>query len=318
MSVRWGILGTGKIANKFVGDFQYVEGGCVHAVASRDQHRANGFALKYDIPTAYGSYHQLIEAPDLDVIYIALPHNLHFEFVSYALKAGKAVVCEKPFTINSGEFAKLMDLKKSNDHYMVEALWSFFLPALLKAKEWVDHGRIGKVRQLSADFCFNADFDPEGRLYAPSMAGGALEDIGIYPIAMALMFQGAEPLDCKVLSHKAVTGVDANNFIIFDYGESVALLSSSFECFSKCDFQIAGEEGYITLDPRFHESKTCRLFKGNKEIDRFVDSSPCIGYAHEINAINRELNAGLTESKYMPLHLSCQLRKLMDSVRERF
>ncbi|MDH3903536.1 MAG: Gfo/Idh/MocA family oxidoreductase, partial [Xanthomonadales bacterium] len=184
--VRWGIAGTGRISQQFAQDFAYVSNGEVIAVSSRSQESAATFAEQYDIKRAYAGYAPLLADPDIDAVYIASPHTMHFQNTLDAIEAGKHVLCEKPFTINPEESRKLFEIAGQSSVFVMEAMWTFFLPAIQKAQEWLEQGRIGKLRQIKADFGYpQLPFDPGRREYNVEFAGGCLLEMGIYPVSLA-------------------------------------------------------------------------------------------------------------------------------------
>jgi len=317
-NINWGIIGLGNIARSFVNDFQYVKGGTILAVASRTISKAEAFCRDFDIKRPYGNYQGLINDKEVDVIYIATPHNLHFQNTLDAIEAGKAVLCEKPITTNPGDLKILMEESKLKGSYLMEAMWMYFLPPIIQAKQWINQGRIGSVKHIKADFAFHAELDPNGRLFNPALAGGALLDIGIYPIALTLLLTGSEPDGIQVTSRKAKTDVDMAETMLFEYKDSLtASLYASFDHDMPNDALIVGSEGYISI-PDFFKCKECKLYRSNKIIDHFIDQRKSIGYNYEIDAVHQDLRSGKKESKIMPLSASLQLQKIMKEVKSKF
>ena len=224
--VRWAILGAGKIAHKFAQDFTVLQGAALVGVAASDVERARAFAAQYNIPHAY-SYEDLYNSPDVDAVYIATTHNFHYAQCRRCLEAGKAVLCEKPITINDAEFKKLAALAKEKNVFLMEAMWMYFLPALQQAKAWLDAGRIGALKALQVDFGFAMPNDPDGRLYNPALAGGALLDIGVYAIAFANYAAGKNPDRIVASGVLTPTGVDETTGILLHYGSLPASLFMS-------------------------------------------------------------------------------------------
>lgn len=187
--VRWGSLSTGRITHRFVQDFAFVPNGEVVAVASRSQEAADAFAARHGIPRAYAGYQRLLDDPQIDVVYVATPHTLHFRNTADAFRAGKHVLCEKPFTVGAPESRSLFRLAEQSSVFVMEGMWTWFLPAIRQALEWVRQGRIGALRHIQADFGYPLlPFDPVRREYNAELAGGCLLDMGIYPVALALLF----------------------------------------------------------------------------------------------------------------------------------
>lgn len=186
--LTWGIVGAGRIAKQFAQDIQYVSNAKLLAVAARDLKRAQEFADAHAIGTAYGSYAELFNDQTIDAIYIATPHSFHFEQAKAAMLAGKHVLCEKPICVSSDEFSELAAVAKAQGVLLMEAMWTYFLPALRQAKRWVDEGKIGQIKHIKADFGYLAPYEPNSREYDAALAGGSLLDVGIYPLALALFF----------------------------------------------------------------------------------------------------------------------------------
>ena len=207
--VRWGILSTGRITHQFVQDFSFVPNGEVVAVASRSKDSADAFAARYDIPRAYADYRSLLEDSDVDAVYIATPHTLHYQNALDAIEARKHVLCEKPFTVGSEESRRLFHVANQSSVFVMEAMWTYFLPAVRKALEWVEQGRIGRIRHVKADFGYPLlPFDPNRREYNAELAGGCLLEMGIYPVALAWLFLQQDPDDIQVVARRAPNGVE--------------------------------------------------------------------------------------------------------------
>ena len=190
MKTRWGILGTGNIANKFAEDLSLVPEADLLAVASRTQESAEKFADLYNIPQRYSSYQKLAESSDIDVVYISTIHPLHKENSLICLKNGKAVLCEKPFTLNSKEAEELIKYARTNKIFLMEAMWNRYLPSLKKLSQLLSENVIGDILQLTADFSLQFQYDPKHRLFDPELGGGALLDLGIYPVSFSSMIFG--------------------------------------------------------------------------------------------------------------------------------
>lgn len=312
--IKWGILGLGNIAKTFAKDFQYTNGGIIVAAASRSIEKAKKFCGEYDIEKAYGTYQELIEDKGIDVIYIATPHNLHFQNTLDAIRAGKAVLCEKPITTNPNDLKVLIEEAKTHNTYLMEAMWTYFLPSIKKAIEWIRDGRIGTLKMIKADFAFKAEDDPNGRLFNPELAGGALLDIGIYPIAMSLLLTRKEPNSMHIISKKAKTGVDMAETMIFEYDDGLtANLYAALDHDAPWDALIIGTEGYVKI-PDFFMSSKCFLYQDKKVVDHFVDQRKATGYNYEIDAVHQDLWSGKLESNLMPLKTSLILQNIMNKV----
>jgi predicted dehydrogenase len=271
--VRWGIVSTARITHQFVQDFAFVPNGDVVAVASRSQTAANAFAAQYAIPRAYGSYEQLLDDPEVDAVYIATPHSLHFRDTAAAIQAGKHVLCEKPFTVGAREARSLFRMAEQSSVFVMEAMWTWFLPAVRKALEWVRQGRIGRIRQVQADFGYPLlPYDPDRREYNAELAGGCLLEMGVYPVAFAFLCLQRDPDDIHVVARKAPNGVEDDVQMLFDYGDNdtgcSATLATSFRSKLQNWAYIIGEESYIAI-PDFWRAGECRLYHLDECVDRF-------------------------------------------------
>ena len=248
--VRWGIVSAGNIANTFASDIAHAPNAEVVAVAARRQGDANAFAERHGIPKAYEGYDALYADDEVDAVYVATPHTLHLPNSAEALLAGKAVMCEKPLTTSADECRELFAVANETGHFLMEAMWTWFLPAVRQAKAWFDAGRIGEPLHVKADFGYPKAYDPEDRVYNAALAGGCLLDMGIYPIAIARLFIDQDPKDVHVLSRHAPNGVDDDVSMQFDYGERIATLATSFRCKLPNTAHVIGTEGYIDI-PHF-------------------------------------------------------------------
>ena len=317
-TINWGILGLGNIAGTFAKDFKYTKGGIIVAAASRTVEKATQFCMEHAIEKPYGSYAALIQDPEIDAIYVATPHNLHFQNTLDALREGKAVLCEKPITTNPQDLEALITESRVHNSYLMEAMWTYFLPPILKSIDWIKEGRIGDIKYIKADFAFKAEYNPGGRLFNPELAGGALLDIGIYPIALSLLLTGKEPEHIHVISKKAQTGVDMSEVMVFEYQDGItANLYAALDHDAPWDATIIGTEGYIKI-PDFFMATRCFLHKDKKVVDHFVDQRKAVGYNYEIDAVHQDLWSGRKESEIMPLKTSLLLQKIMNEVMSKF
>ncbi|MFC4303334.1 Gfo/Idh/MocA family protein [Cohnella boryungensis] len=319
--IRWGVMGTGGISKSFVSDFPYVTGGELLAVGSRSQESADRFAQTHQIPRAYASYEALVSDSEIDAIYIGTPHPYHKENALIALRAGKAVLCEKPFTMNARELEELIACAAEHKQFLMEAMWTRFLPVFRKIREWIDAGRIGEIRQVKADFGFRLpdDYDPQGRLLNKELGGGAFLDAGIYPLSLASMVFGAEPAKAVSTVQIGPSGVDEQYSILLTYpGGQTALLNGAVRLALPNEAYLIGTKGYIHIPALFLNSKSATLhLHGNEEgNETYVDDRASSGYSFEIEEVNRCLQAGLNESPVMPLQESLDIMQLMDRIRK--
>ena len=315
--VRWGIVSAGNIANTFASDIKLAANAEAAAVAARDGAAATAFAERHDIGKAYAGYDALFADPDIDAVYVATPHTLHLANSADALRAGKAVMCEKPLTTSADECRELLAVADQTSVYLMEAMWTWFLPAIREAKAWVEVGRIGEVRHVSADFGYPKAYDPEDRVFNAALAGGCLLDMGIYPIAIARLFIDESPGAVHVISQHAPNGVDDDVSMLFDYGDRVARLATSFRCKLPNTAYIVGTEGYIEI-PHFWSARECRLVVMHDVVETFEDDRQGSGFEFQIESASADIIAGRTQSPIVPHAASLGFQEDMDRVKAGF
>ena len=312
---KWGVLAPGKIANKFVEGLTVIPDAVLYAVGSRDINRAQEFAKKYGFQKAYGSYSELATDPSVDIIYVATPHPMHEEAAVLCLNNGKAVICEKPIAVNSRQTERMIQCARKNNVFLMEALWTRFLPTICKARELIANGAIGNVRLVCADFGFRTAMNPEGRLFAPALAGGSLLDVGIYNLSFCSMIFGKQPDTMQTRMIIGSTGVDEETSLLLGYkdGQS-ALLFSAIRLSTPQEAKVFGEEGRIEL-PDYWHGKSLKLYNknGTQEFDLPFEAS---GYQFEALEVMRCLDGGLKESPLMPLDESLAVIKTADLIRK--
>ncbi len=318
-AIRWGILSTGTIATKFAEGLQFVPDAKIVAVGSRSQTTVNEFADRFDIERRHDSYEALAADADVDVIYIGTPHSFHKENTLLCLNHGKAVLCEKPFAINSAEAELMVRTAREKGVFLMEAMWSRYLPVMQRVREVLSDGVIGDVVQLTADFGFHNTIDPANRLYDPQLGGGALLDIGIYPVSMASMVFGT-PDRIQSLAYLGETGVDENAAILLGYKDSPALavITTSMRVQSHRSAIINGTKGRIRLpEPWWKTSRfTLEIHEGEtSEIDVPIAGN---GYNYQAVEVGRCLRAGLLESDIMPLDETVAVMRTMDAIRQQW
>lgn len=314
--VKWGIIGLGKIANKFASDLEKLEGAQLYAVASRNLDKATSFAKKYKADKAYAGYEHLMKDKEVEVIYIATPHSLHYKLSLQCIANGKAVLCEKPFAMNLIETEEMIQAAREKQVFLMEALWTMFLPHYQFVKKEVHSGKYGKIRSLRADFGFEAEFDEKKRLFNKSLGGGSLLDIGIYPVFIAIDLLG-KPKSIKAEAKFASTGVDLETKINFAYENGVqAHLHSSFKEKTPTIAEIELENATIVLNSRFHEPTSVSIETNVMLIEKQfpVDS---IGYKFEANHVQQMLREGKLESNLMPLDKTKELMSILDEIRSK-
>jgi predicted dehydrogenase len=313
---RWGILGAGNIANKFASALNYTEGSEVFAVASREAGKAKQFAEKYGASRSYDNYQKLAEDPDVDVIYIATPHAFHHDQAILCLRNQKPVLCEKPMALSFKQVNSMIEVANANKTFLMEGMWSRFMPAINKALELVEADVIGPVRYIRADFGFPAPYNLEGRLYNLKLGGGSLLDVGIYPLFLTTLFLGA-PSTIRSLAKLAVTGVDEYCNIMFQYpGGEVASIFSSITIKTSLTAEIAGTKGRLLFHPPFYKTNTLTLEINNGESNSFSFPHEHNGFEYEIRQVTDCLDKGLTECPIMPHSMSLQMARVMDTVLE--
>lgn len=313
--IRWAILGAGRIANAFAKDFPLMQNAELVAVASADKEKATNFAKEYNIPKAI-SHDELYNSDDIDAVYIATTHNFHFEQAMKCLQNRKSVLCEKPITVNDSEFKKLASVSKDKNVFLMEAMWTYFLPAIQKARQWLDEGRIGKLKVIQADFAFSMEKKLEGRMYNPNLAGGALLDLGVYPVALAYYFTNAVPEKITASGALTKTGVDERLCMIFQYENFTADLFTSMVSRMNNTFKLFGEEGYIEI-PDFWKTGSARLFdKEFNQVEIYEDHRTSHGFIFEMQHANDKILAGNIESDIIPHSRSNDIQETMVEVRK--
>ena len=314
-TVRWGILGTGGIARAFALGLKHAPGAVLAAVGSRTPDSAQTFARELGIGKAYGSYQELADAPDVDIIYIGTPHPMHAENALLALGGGKAVLCEKPFTMNRREAGEVVALARARGLFLMEAMWTRFMPALAEVKRIMASGEIGTITQVHADFGYSATLEPEHRVNKLELGGGALLDLGIYPLSIACALLG-EVESVRAQAIFTDTGVDATTaFTMKHAGGTLSVCSCSMRARSASELIVSGTGGSIRMHRMFHlaERITVELQDGSSR----TIPTPYLGngYTHEAIEAGRCLREGLLEHPGMTLDDSLTLMTLMDEIR---
>lgn len=314
--IRWGILAPGSIAHKFAAGLQGTDSGTLFAVGSRSQERAAAFASQYGAPRAYSSYDDLVSDPDVDAIYVANPHPYHKDAAILCLSNGKPVLCEKPMAVNAAEVREMVECARVNNVFLMEAMWTRFMPAMQQARAWIDAGRIGEIRRIDAHFGFRADFNPAGRLFNPDLAGGALLDVGIYVVSFASWMMRDQPAEISGYASLGETGVDEQNGILFRYETgAIATLSSAVRTSTNNAAVVYGTEGRIEFPTPFFMATGCTLYTGEQAVE-FEQPFLSNGYEYEAIEVANRLHAGELESPIMPLNESIQLLEQLDTLRK--
>lgn len=313
--IRWGILGTGNIAHSFTRGLIGVEGAELIAVGSRAQSSADAFGDEFDIPHRYASYEALANASDIDVVYIATPHPFHKENSLLCINAGKAVLCEKPLTINAQETQTLIDSARENNVFLMEGMWTRFMPVMARIRELVNDGTLGDINLVNAEFGSQNAFDPTHRLFDPELGGGALLDVGIYPVSLAFMIMGT-PESIESHAYIGQSGVDELGALMFKYpqGKS-ALLSCAITTRMRGEAVICGTKGMIKLPLEWWKAESFTLLLQEQEAQTIHLPFDHNGYEYEAMEVNRCLREGKTESDIMPLDESLAIMQTLDQIR---
>ena len=312
--VRWGILSTGRIAKAFATALKSTPGAVLAGVGSRTLAGAEAFAASHG-GTAYGSYEALVAAPDVDLVYVGTPHPLHFDNVRMALEAGKGVLCEKPFTMNRAEAEQLVALARAKKLFLMEAMWTRFMPALAEVRSIIASGEIGPVHQVTAELGFKSDAGPEHRLFNLALGGGALLDLGIYPLSIAVALLGPVT-QVTAQADLGPTGVDEQTgFLLRHRDGGMSVCSCSLRARLPSELTIAGERGHVRMNTMFHHTQTVTVVRADG-IARTVPT-PFLGngYVHEVIEAQRCWRAGLIESPGMTHEDTLALMSVMDEVR---
>lgn len=314
-TIRWGILGTGRIADKFATALKSTPGASIMAVGSRTAASAAAFAEKFGIPRPHPTYEALAEDPHVDVIYISTPHSLHAQNTLLCLDTGKHVLCEKPMAINTREVSAMVEAARRKRLFLMEAMWTRFLPAWVRVREWLAAGAIGRPRMMTADFGFRCAVDPASRLFDPLLGGGSLLDVGVYPVAAAVLVLGRTPAAISAQMVIGTTGVDEQTALVLRYPDgALALLSSAIRTTTPHEAVILGTEGSIRI-PSFWNATTAVLLRDGEPPRRIEEPFTANGYEYEAIEVGRCLRAGLTESPVMPLDETLAIAAIMDEAR---
>lgn len=312
--IRWGIIATGQIAHKLAHDIKSLPDAQLMAVGSRSQESASAFAKEFGIPHAHPTYEGVANDPDVDVVYIATPNDLHAENVRACIEAGKAVLCEKPFTLNAAQARPLIELARTKRVFLMEAMWSRFIPTHRKLHDMVRTGALGEIRMIQADFGFKAEYDPENRLFNPARGGGALLDLGVYPIALTVRLMG-EPETITSHVTLAASGVDEQSAVVFGYASGAfAVLTSSAGVQTFNEARIIGTKGRARLEEPFWKADQLSTYIEHQE-QHYVLPREDWGYQYQLEEVHRCIRAGEIESPGMPHADTLAILSITDTLR---
>lgn len=294
---KWGIIGAGHIAGSFAKGLKALPNAQCYAIASRDGEKAASFAAEYGFEKSYDSYQAMLQDPQVDIVYVATPNNLHYTHTMMALDAGKHVLCEKPFAITCSQAMTMMRVSREKNLFLMEALWSRFLPSMITASKLLGEGVVGKPLLLQAEFGIHPVYDENSRLFDPKLGGGSIADIGIYPIFLALFLFG-DPLSMDVSSIPAPTGVDMTTTIVMTHREGrMSVLTSSFAFDMESDAKITGDAGRLRLCRMFHTPTKLMLRRNVEEAETEIPVEMVgNGYNYEAAEVMRCIDEGLIES----------------------
>jgi len=317
--ISWGILATGNITHKMVAGLKVLPDAEVIAVGSRSVESANAFADKYDIPHRHSTYEALCADPEVDVIYVAPPHSGHRDCTIMALNGGKAVLCEKPFAINRAQAVEMAAVAREKKLFLMEAMWTRFLPTVVQARQWIKEGRIGTPQMVYADFGFRTEYEEESRLFDPAFGGGGLLDVGIYPVSFAAMVFGAVPNRIAAMAEIGPTGVDDMNGAVLGFpGGGLALVSSAVRAETQQEARIIGTEGKIHLPSPFWSGTKVVLEVNGAEPETFDLPHEGNGYNCQAREVMDCMRAGKLESGVMPLDESIAIMGTLDEMRRQW
>jgi predicted dehydrogenase len=312
-TVRWGIAATGGIAERFANGLALVPGARLAAVASRTAERAEAFGERHGAARAYGSYEALAEDPDVDVVYVASPNHRHHADTLLFLEAGRHVLCEKPFALNEGQARDMVVAARQRGLFLMEALWSRFLPAYVVLAALLEEGRIGEPLLVEGDFGFRRTVEADHRLFDLALGGGALLDLGIYPVQLASLVLGP-PDRVAAVGHIGETGVDEQVAATLHHpGGQLAVVKAAIRIGSSCTARISGTHGWIHL-PAFMHCPT-HLDIGGRAPERVECGFDGEGLRFQVEHVQHCLRKGWTESPVVPLDETCTMAATLDAVR---
>lgn len=313
--MKWGIIGLGNISNRFADALKVIEDAEIHAVASRNQAKADDFAERHQAAKAYDSYEKLFQDEEVEVVYIGTPHVLHAENAIAAMEQGKAVLCEKPIAMNRKQAQAMFDCAKANNVFLMEALWTRFIPSFLKAKALIESGTIGEVKNIVADFGFRSSRSLESRVFNRKLGGGSILDVGIYPIFLAVSILG-KPKGIRAFAKLNAEQTDDACNMIFEYEHALASLTSSLVANQQVEATIFGTEGAVRINNRFHEPTSVSILREFEEVERFTFEEAGNGMQYQAIEVQKCIQQGQTQSELMSWQDSLLLHEVMDAVRK--
>ncbi|QSB26268.1 Gfo/Idh/MocA family protein [Flavobacterium sp. CLA17] len=312
--IKWGIIGLGNIANQFAIDLLLLDDAELTAVASRNRNKATEFAQKYNCTKAYDSYEALFEDDQVDIVYIATPHNSHAELAIKALESGKHVLCEKPMALSYQDAVRMVEASKKHNRFFMEAFWTRFIPTVQEVLEKVNQGVIGDIKAVQADFAFYANEAAGGRLFDKNLGGGALFDIGVYPLFLSYVLLGLpKEITAKSIYHK--NGIDLQTSMLLQYENAQSLLQASIVYDADMKATISGNKGRIELNSPWYVADGYTLFKNEKE-ETFSLPNLGKGYTHEAIECHNCIKNNQIESKLWSHQNSLDLSRMVEEVKQ--
>ena len=313
--VRWGIIGAGSIAGQFAEALATLPEAETLAVGSRSQDSADRFAEAHGFSRSYPSYEDLAADPDVDVVYVATPHPFHAGNVELCLRAGKAVLCEKPFTVNAAEARRLVGLAREMDLFLMEGMWTRFFPLMGRLRRMLSDGTLGEPRMLTVDFGFRTELDPSSRLFDPRLGGGAMLDVGVYCVSFASMVLG-RPVRGTGLSHLGETGVDEQFAAALEHGGGrISAITAGTRTASPHEATVLGTEGYARIQSPWWMPNAMTISRPGREDEVVREPTEDNGFRYEAAEVMRCLVAGERESQIMPLDETVSVLETMDEIR---
>ncbi len=313
--VRWGVLGAGSIAGRFSEALAALPGAETLAVGSRSRDSADRFAGAHGFSRTYPSYEELAADPDVDVVYVATPHPFHAENAELCLRAGKAVVCEKPFTVNAAEARRLVALARERGLFLMEGMWTRFFPLMGRLRRMLSEGALGEPRMLTVDFGFRAELDPASRLFDPKLGGGAMLDVGVYCVSFASMVLG-RPVRGTGISHLGETGVDEQFAATLEHGGGrISAITAGTRTASPHEATVLGTEGYARIHSPWWRPEAMTISRPGHEDEVVREPTEENGFRYEAEEVMRCLGAGEGESRIMPLDETVSVLETMDGIR---
>lgn len=317
--IKWGIIGLGTISRKFATGLQSAANAEIYAVASRSQDKADAFGDEFGAQKKYSSYEALVNDAAVDAVYIGTPHTFHKPNTLLCLNAGKHVLCEKPFAVNASEVKEMIALAREKNLFLMDAVWTRYFPIMIKLRELLAEKAIGDVMLVQSDFGYRTgSINPDSRTYSLDLAGGALLDVGIYPIQLASMIYGKQPTDITSQVTLGTTGVDELSVSVFKYSDyEMATMTTAVQLNTPHETRIMGSKGLISIPDWWHPTEMTVQIQG-EDPQTYTYELDGNGYNYEAEEVGRCIREGLTESDVMPLDETLAIVETMDKIRQQW